>query len=43
MQRCGFRQIEHLDKIGIRSKFMNGQRHPLPGPAPYTPLLRARA
>jgi methyltransferase (TIGR00027 family) len=42
MRRCGFRQIEHLDNIGIRSTYMNGQTHPLPGPAPYTPLLRAR-
>lgn len=41
-QACGFRQIEHLDNIAIRDKYMNGQTRALPGPPPYTPLLRAR-
>jgi methyltransferase (TIGR00027 family) len=42
MQACGFCQIEHLDNIGIRATYMDGQTHALPGPPPYTPLLRAR-
>ena len=41
-RRSGFRQVEHLDNVGIRNTYMNRQAHPLPGPPPYTPMLRAR-
>ena len=37
----GYSDIEHLDYVGIRERYMDGQIAPMPGPVPFFAIAKA--